>query len=94
MITGPEALEGAEELALRGAIDSLNRWHPVVLFESMPLAPMDDQRDRDGAWALLHGMGYALGHVEADGRLVPAEELRVGNNIAVPPHRKDLFTTQ
>lgn len=87
-------VEGAEELALRGAVDSLDRWHPVVLFESMPLAPMDDQRDRDGAWALLHEMGYALGHVEADGRLVPAEELRVGNNIAVPPHRKDLFTTQ
>lgn len=84
-------IEGAEELALRGAASSIDRWKPLVLFEVMPEAPLEDGLRHDGAWTFLQQHGYSLGLVQADGRLVAAQELRVGNNIAVPEHRADLL---
>jgi FkbM family methyltransferase len=84
-------VEGAEELALRGTQASIERWHPVVLFEFLPEAPVEDGLQREGAWRFLEERGYALGIVQDDGRLLPADEPRDGNNIAVPPERRELF---
>jgi FkbM family methyltransferase len=86
-------VEGAEELALRGAQKSIESWHPLVMFESevVPGAPGDEGHEPDGAWRFLEERGYTLGIVGADGRLAPAEQPRLGNNIAVPPDRAQLF---
>jgi FkbM family methyltransferase len=86
-------VEGAEELALRGAQKSIELWHPLVLFESevVPEAPAGEGHEGDGAWRFLEERGYTLGVVDADGNLGPAAQPRLGNNIAVPPDRRQLL---
>lgn len=76
-------VEGAEEVALRGATDLLSRCRPTVLFELQPAAPTVSSGDHDGAWQLLAGLGYQLFAMDDDGELVPIDRPRVGNNIAV-----------
>lgn len=76
-------VEGAEEVALRGAQDVLRRYRPTVLFELQPQAPTVAETDHQGAWALLDSLGYRLFTMGETGQLVAQSEPRVGNNIAV-----------
>jgi FkbM family methyltransferase len=77
-------VEGSEELALRGAADSLARFQPIVMFESLSDAAISSELSRDGAWNYLAGLGYEFFTVDPDGGLVPATEPTEGNNIAMP----------
>lgn len=84
-------IEGAEEAAMRGASGSIDRWKPIILFEFMPDAPIEEGSDRIGAWNYLAAMDYRFGVVDGDGRLVRADTPQVGNNIAIPPHKEHVF---
>jgi FkbM family methyltransferase len=74
-------VEGAEELALRGAAALFSRTKPLVLFEAWVGAG----EARDGAWRLLSSLGYAFYSVAPGGELRPQASPRHGNNIALPP---------
>lgn len=75
-------VEGAEELALRGAQRALEH-RPVVLFEVNPLRAKALGCEPDGAWRLLAGLGYRLHSLRA-GTLHGEETPREGNMIALP----------
>jgi FkbM family methyltransferase len=77
-------VEGAEELALQGAAQLLDRARPVVLFEMAPFVPITAGMRYDGAWGLLERRGYRLFEVAEDGELIPRTAPRVGNNLALP----------
>ena len=77
-------VEGSEELALRGAEQSLARFRPTVMFETLSEAAISPDLSRDGAWNYLADHDYDFFTVDDGGELVPASEPREGNNIAVP----------
>lgn len=77
-------VEGAEELALRGAENVLKVSRPVVIFEYQPMAPLGPGQTYIGAWMYLREHGYSLHTVAEDGELHERSEPRVGNNIALP----------
>jgi FkbM family methyltransferase len=77
-------VEGAEELALRGAEQLLSRVHPIVMFEMQPGAPTPGDAAHSGAWALLERIGYELYAVADDHTLLPLAAPRAGNNLALP----------
>lgn len=62
-------IEGAEEVALRGALDMLRSSHPTVIFEANCLAAERLGLERNGAWELLAGEGYQFRRFTAKGEL-------------------------
>jgi FkbM family methyltransferase len=77
-------VEGAEELALRGAEGLLRGSSPIVIFEMSPTVPLREGLARDGAWRLLQTLDYSLFALDEHGYLMPLTEPRFGNNIAIP----------
>ncbi|MDX6615649.1 MAG: hypothetical protein QOD60_740 [Solirubrobacterales bacterium] len=77
-------VEGSEELALRGAAESLTRFRPVVMFETLSEAAISSDLSRDGAWNYLADLDYEFFIVDQGGKLIPATQPREGNNIARP----------
>lgn len=79
-------IEGAEELALRGAAGVFTepRAMPVIIFEMRPSGPVNLGLRSDGAWQFLRQHGYRLHRVGVDGRLVEQDVPQVGNNVALP----------
>ena len=77
-------VEGAEELALRGARHAIESYRPTVLFEWLPGNPAPDQTAQGGAWKELEGAGYDFFTVDDRGELVSIQDLRAGNIIARP----------
>jgi len=81
-------VEGAEELVLRGALKTLDRDRPIVMFEVNPEAARALDLDPLGALNLLEGRGYefylasAAGGIEKMG-IRPSE----GNVMAIHPSR-------
>lgn len=76
-------VEGAEELVLRGAMDSLSAWCPPVVFEINPTAAEDLGLRRDGAWSVLSSLGYRFYRLDRHQRLRRCDQPRSGNIIAL-----------
>ncbi len=64
-------IEGAEELALRGAESILSKSHPVVVFEMNPSAVVRFGLAADGAWRHLQRLGYLFYALDITGVLQP-----------------------
>jgi FkbM family methyltransferase len=76
-------LEGAEELAVRGALETIKRYRPIVMYEQSAKASSRLGLERQGVWKLLKPLDYRL-HLLEEGQLVPADEPRYGNNVLLP----------
>lgn len=74
-------VEGAEELALRGAAGVLARHSPVVIFEVNPEAAARLGLRGDGAWKALAGMGYRFYGIDDDGAARPLGSPPPGGNV-------------
>ncbi len=51
-------MQGAEELALRGANEIVTRMRPVVIFEFFPEGAASLGLPPNGTWDFLEGHGY------------------------------------
>lgn len=77
-------VEGAEELVLRGALQTLTHSHPTVLFETNKEAAQRLGLSGDGAWSLLSEFDYKFYAVdEAGGCAQLPEPPARGNVLAV-----------
>jgi FkbM family methyltransferase len=63
--------EGAEELVLRGAEQTLSISRPTIVFEHNPEAAEGLGLRPEGAWEILRRQGYCFWHLEDSGSLVP-----------------------
>jgi hypothetical protein len=75
-------VEGAEELVLRGAEQTLQRFRPLVAFEMTARGPARLGLEFDGAWRLLERNGYRF-YDFVDDRLVPITSPASANALAV-----------
>jgi FkbM family methyltransferase len=82
-------VQGAEEQVLRGARNLLVWARPIIIIESWPDGPPLFNLSPNGAWELLHGMGYELFVFEDGGSLVSVQSPPVDRNI-VAIHRQQL----
>jgi FkbM family methyltransferase len=80
-------IEGAEELALRGAQFTLSALRPIVLFEVNPKRARQLGLESEGAWRVLEKCGYRLLTGISSGTVVPAAGPKAGNNLAFPRER-------
>ena len=64
-------VEGAEELALRGARSILSRCRPTVIFEMHSVASQRLGLDAAGPWNLLSGLGYEFYVLAGNGTMCP-----------------------
>lgn len=81
-------VEGFEAHVLRGAGDTLARWHPTVIFEANCPTLLQSDLPRDGAWKLLEAHGYRFFRLD-DGVETPLSTMptEFGNLIArFPAH--------
>jgi FkbM family methyltransferase len=82
-------IEGAEELALRGARSVLTRSHPVIVFELNPTAAARFDLSTDGAWRYLEDLGYRFFRLDPAGRLTaiasppPEDKWEFCNTVAI-----------
>lgn len=77
-------VEGAEELALRGALPLLTSSHPGIIFEINPPAAQQLGLEPLGAWQLLDSLRYRFYSLAEDGTLHKLESPPpVGNVIAI-----------
>lgn len=76
--------EGADELVLRGATQTLQIHRPVVLFEQNPAAAGSMGLSPDGALKLLRTMNYTVFHYNGKGLQEVDSSVQGGNLIAVP----------
>ena len=60
-------VQGAEELVLRGASEIVTSIRPVIMFEFHPEGAISLGLEPDGAWNLLHGLGYDFFGVRQQG---------------------------
>ena len=60
-------MQGAEELVLRGASEIVTSIRPVIMFEFHPEGAISLGLEPDGAWNLLHGLGYDFFGVRQQG---------------------------
>lgn len=67
-------VEGAEELVLRGATSCLDRYRPIVIFETNPAASQRIGLHADGVWNLLLERGYKLYLLGEDHELLPVDD--------------------
>jgi FkbM family methyltransferase len=90
-------IEGAEELALRGAELVLSKSHPVVVFEINPSAVVRFGLATDGAWRHLHRLAYLFFALDTTGRLEPLyappteDLLGFRNIVAIHEDSRDRF---
>lgn len=83
-------VEGAELAVLEGAVQTLQRHRPVILFELLDTALKQQGASADGVLAFLTGLGYQfLVLDDATGRFVPqaAPDQRSENMVAIHPGR-------
>jgi FkbM family methyltransferase len=76
--------EGADELVLRGAMQTLQIHRPVVLFEQNPAAARGMGLSPDGTLKLLRTMNYTVFHYNGKGLQEVDSSVQGGNLIAVP----------
>jgi FkbM family methyltransferase len=82
-------IEGAQELALRGCLEQLQRDLPHVLIENHQRACRRLGLDPLGAFQLLEKLGYAFYQVDTDGELQPLPSADgVRTVLAMHPHRR------
>ena len=74
-------VQGAEELLLRGALETLRAHHPVVIFEVYPEGTIPLGLAPYGAWQLLEELGYQFFVVENDETLARVELPPVNRNV-------------
>lgn len=79
-------VEGAEALVLEGAVGTLERLRPTVIFEVNSTILARTPVAHDAAWSKLTALGYSFFRL-VDGTLRPVAELPAdfGNLIARPP---------
>jgi len=53
-------VDGYEGKVFRGAVETLKRWHPDVLFEISPGMMLEQGDHPEGLFAILDGLGYRL----------------------------------
>ncbi|WP_342641119.1 FkbM family methyltransferase [Rhodoligotrophos ferricapiens] len=82
-------VEGAEELVIAGAQETLTRDHPTVIFEANCPTLLERGGRNDGAWNGLAAQGYRFYRL-ADGRLESLSTMpkEFGNIIARHPSRE------
>lgn len=73
-------VEGAEELVLRGAGKTLDRWHPTILFEINKQAAESVGLDVRLPYARLVQQGYKIFRISHDGRLQAVDALPEDGN--------------
>lgn len=85
-------VEGAEELVLRGAAQSLRQWRPMILFEINRKATELMELDVHSPYSSLVALGYEIFRVTQDGELRQVNSLPPdGNYIArFPPESTQL----
>lgn len=76
-------VEGFEAHVLRGARETLARWHPTVIFEVNCPTLLQSREPADGAWNLLEALGYRFFRLTG-GALAPLPALPsdFGNVVA------------
>jgi len=62
-------VEGAEERVIRGAQESLRRWHPTVIFEANCPTLTSQGVPTDAAWNQLRELGYRFYLLDDDSKL-------------------------
>jgi FkbM family methyltransferase len=78
-------VQGAEELALRGANEVIRSMRPAVMFEFHPEGAMSLGLEPDGAWRFLKSHGYCFLNVDQQGmatRLLSPPET-IANVVAI-----------
>ena len=78
-------VQGAEELALRGANEVIRSMRPAVMFEFHPEGAMSLGLEPDGAWKFLKAHGYSFLNVDQQGtatRLLSPPET-IANVVAI-----------
>lgn len=80
-------VEGSEESVLRGAVRTIRRSRPLVIFEVNSLAASRQGRAADGAWRFLEAAGYRFFEVQPDGQLRDLDRPPENRN-AVAIHRQ------
>jgi len=77
-------VQGAEELVLRGAFNTLLSAHPVIIFEVWPEGATLLGLSPNGAWELLESEGYQFFATGPGGTLSPIKSPPViGNVVAI-----------
>jgi FkbM family methyltransferase len=83
-------VQGAEELVLRGASNTLSSSHPVIIFEVWPEGAALLDLPPNGAWELLESAGYEFCAAAPGGTLSPIKSPpAVGNVVAIYGGRKE-----
>ncbi|KZD07958.1 FkbM family methyltransferase [Oceanibaculum pacificum] len=83
-------VEGAEPMVIAGAAGTLERFHPMVIFEintTLVKTGTEGAGPNDAAWRALQAHGYGFRRFR-DGRLVEVAEVgsEFGNLVAVHPN--------
>jgi FkbM family methyltransferase len=82
-------VEGAEELVLRGADRTIQRFWPHVIFEVNPKAAGRLGLDADGAWNFLSARGYEFCRMTPGGTVSRIDAMPGGANVvAIHPRRE------
>jgi FkbM family methyltransferase len=76
-------IQGAEELALRGAQNAISRFGPRIMFELRRHLPPRLGLEFEGGWRFLADRGYRFFSVGREGELIGRAEPRGGNFVAV-----------
>lgn len=77
-------VEGAEELVLRGAAETIDRFRPVIIFEVNPDGARRLGLQESGAWNLLAERRYSL-HLAESGALRPVTSPPPSGNVVALP---------
>lgn len=73
-------VEGAEELVLRGAVGTLAKWRPIVVFELVPGFAERLGLATGGPIHLLRDLGYQILELDAEGRERPVNDFDVSGH--------------
>lgn len=77
-------IEGAEELALRGAMDLLHRFRPILIMEANNSLQHSHKVSVGGVLNILTELGYSF-FVVSNNELVNLESMPLGGNIIARP---------
>ena len=78
-------IEGAQEQALRGSLETLTRFRPIVLVYVSPSACRRQGVDPEGAARLLAGLDYRFYGVTRDGTVVSVPPVQGGGHFLAAP---------
>lgn len=83
-------VEGAEELALRGAAQVTARFRPTIIFEANPAAAEQLSLAPSGTWDLLRTWGYSFFFLTRSGDLGELDEPPAADDIinVIAVHRR------